>query len=332
MGLDINEFKRKIFQISQADEFEDLSLQLFYHQAKENPIYSRYIQLLGRDVTEIKSLGEIPFLPIELFKSKKIATGNLTPEVEFTSSGTSGNQTSSHFVPDLEIYRSSFLSGFNQFYGNIEEYCILALLPSYLERTGSSLIFMVDELIRKSNRSESGFYLFDLDELQLKLVQLKKSGTKTLLIGVSFALLDFAEKYPGDYSEVIFMETGGMKGRREELTRHELHASLKHSFNVSSIHSEYGMTELLSQAYSSGDGVFHCPAWMKILIRETDDPLAKSKPNKSGGIDVIDLANIYSCAFISTQDLGKTTDSGGFEVLGRFDQSDIRGCNLLINE
>jgi len=330
MELDINEFKRKIFQISTKDEFNELSLQLFYHQAAKNPIYSRFIQLLGKSPRDCKKLDDIPFLPIELFKSQRLITTGLEPEMEFTSSGTTSAQTSTHFVADLELYKSSFTACFENFYGKISDYSILALLPSYLERTGSSLVFMVDHLIAASNSEDSGFFLNNLEELHSTILKLKSQRKKVLVIGVSFALLELAEKFPGDYSGIAFMETGGMKGRRKELTREELHHALATSFGVKHIHSEYGMTELLSQAYSSGKGMFTCPQWMKVLIRDTDDPLSRSMPGKAGGIDIIDLANINSCAFVSTQDLGRKNENDEFEVIGRYDQSDIRGCNLLV--
>ncbi|MGB7393621.1 MAG: acyl transferase, partial [Pricia sp.] len=251
-------------------------------------------------------------------------------EVVFTSSGTTGSLTSRHYVKDIGVYEKSFRKAFFHFYGSISEYCVLALLPSYLEREGSSLIYMVDDLIQKSGHPESGFYLNDLKGLKNQLVQLEASGTKTLLIGVSFALLDLAETYPLKLQNTIIMETGGMKGRRRELIRDELHHILKSAFGVDRIHSEYGMTELLSQAYSKGNGHFETPPWMKILIRDTEDPLTYQPIGKTGGINVIDLANRNSCAFIATQDLGKMHPNGSFEILGRFDHSDVRGCNLMV--
>jgi hypothetical protein len=232
-------------------------------------------------------------------------------------------------VPDLKIYEQSFLNGFTSFYGPVDEYCILALLPSYLEREGSSLVYMVNELVSRSKHPDSGFYLYNLEELHQKLTILEKNQIKTMLIGVSFALLDLAEQAPIPLKNTIIMETGGMKGRRKELIREELHDMLKSAFQVAEIHSEYGMTELLSQAYSQGDGVFRTPPWMKIITRDTEDPLSLQSHGKTGGINIIDLANVYSCSFIATQDLGKTHSNGSFEVLGRFDHSDIRGCNLM---
>ena len=250
-------------------------------------------------------------------------------EIIFTSSGTTGSVASKHYVTDLNLYEQSYLKGFESSYGPIDAYCVLALLPSYLERDGSSLIYMVNDLIDKSKHPYSGFFLSDLPKLESVLRELETQKQKTLLIGVSFALLDFAETFKLELEHTIVMETGGMKGRRKELIRKELHEQLKRGFCLQHIHSEYGMTELLSQAYSLGDSLFECPPWMKILVRDTEDPLSLLPKGKTGGINVIDLANVNSCSFIATQDLGKLYESGKFEVLGRFDHSDIRGCNLM---
>ena len=278
----------------------------------------------------MKEVSDIPFLPIEFFKTHQIKTGDFEHEETFLSSGTTGANHSKHLVKDLSLYEDSYINAFKQFYGNIEDYCVLGLLPSYLERKGSSLIYMVDDLIRRSNHNESGFFLDNQAELIEILKKNVENNQKTILFGVSFALLDLAESYQIDLSDVIIMETGGMKGRRKELTRTELHAIYKNSFGVANIHSEYGMTELLSQAYSKGNGLFKTPRWMKVLIRDINDPFSYLQVNKTGGINVIDLANINSCSFIATQDLGKYS-AEGFEVLGRFDNSDLRGCNLLIS-
>lgn len=251
-------------------------------------------------------------------------------QIIFTSSGTTGAKTSQHVVTDISLYEKSFLKAFEHFYGPVSHYCILALLPAYLEREGSSLVYMVDSLITKSRHSNSGFYLNNLDDLKKQLMLLQKKGQKTLLIGVSFALLDLAETMRFPLKNTIVMETGGMKGRRREMIRSELHQILKNAFGVEQIHSEYGMTELLSQGYSKGHGIFNCPPWMKVLIRDTEDPLSIQKSGKNGGINIIDLANLNSCPFIATQDLGKVHPNGSFEVLGRFDHSDIRGCNLMV--
>lgn len=303
---------------------------IFRYQAVENEVYCQYIKALKVNVDKITEPEQIPFLPIEFFKTHEIITIPIAIGSKiFTSSGTTGSIQSKHYVNDIRIYEKSYRKGFEHFYGNIEEYCILALLPSYLEREGSSLIYMMDDLIKKSKHPQSGFYLNNYDELLLKLKQLQ--GQKTLLVGVTYALLDLVELLgSGDYKNLIIMETGGMKGKREELVREELHERLCKGFGVDVIHSEYGMTELLSQAYSKGNGVFDCPPWMKILIRDTNDPFTILPHNKTGGINVIDLANINSCSFIATQDLGRSLLDNSFEVLGRFDNSDIRGCNLLV--
>jgi phenylacetate-coenzyme A ligase PaaK-like adenylate-forming protein len=275
-------------------------------------------------------LEQIPFLPIQFFKSHKVVSNENPIQLTFTSSGTTGMATSKHFVTDITLYEESYRKGFSQFYGNIEDYVVLALLPSYLEREGSSLIYMVEDLIKMTNNPESGFYLHNHDELIEKLTRLDKAGQNVILIGVTFALLDLIEKHPFQLQNTIIMETGGMKGKRKEMIREELHEQLCQGFGVTAIHSEYGMTELLSQAYSLGNGVFECPSWMQILVRDTEDALTYVSEGKTGGINVIDLANVNSCSFIATQDLGKKNPNNSFEVLGRFDNSDIRGCNLMV--
>lgn len=320
----------QIFSISSVAEFEAASITIFKYQFKNNQVYNTFCTHLGKTDRSVKTLEEIPFLPIEFFKSKKVVSGSSETESIFTSSGTTGQNTSKHYIQDLNIYRKSYLKGFNLFYGDISEYCVLALLPSYLERKGSSLIYMINDLIEESNHPDSGFYLNDLSSLTEKIKTLESKGIKTLLIGVSFALLDLVEKHQLQLKNTIVMETGGMKGRRKELIREELHEILTKGFGVSKIHSEYGMTELLSQAYSHGNGIFKTPPWMKVLIRDTEDPFNYLRSGKSGGLNVIDLANLHSCAFIATQDLGKSYKDGSFEVLGRFDHSDIRGCNLMV--
>ncbi|WP_350293106.1 acyl transferase [uncultured Croceitalea sp.] len=318
-----------IFDIQNRNEFESLALKTFKFQYEHNTIYQAFCNHLNRSPKNVKGIIEIPFLPIQFFKSKQIVTATESPEIIFESSGTTGSSTSKHYVLDLNIYEKSYLKGFQRFYGPIEDYCILALLPSYLERQGSSLIYMADDMIKKSKHPASGFYLNNLKELKTTIEKLERSGTKTLLIGVSFALLDLIEQYRFTLKHIIIMETGGMKGRRKEIIRNELHTILKKGFGVNMIHSEYGMTELLSQAYSKGDGVFQCPPWMSVFTRDTENPLEILGVEKTGGINVIDLANINSCSFIATQDLGKTYKDDSFEVLGRFDHSDIRGCNLM---
>ena len=319
-----------IFKIQNQEEFKQVALNVFKHQFKNNKVYRSFCDLLYVHPSSINQVEEIPFLPIQFFKSRKILSSLEEVQETFTSSGTTGSITSKHFVTDVNLYIESYLKGFFHFYGNIEDYVVLALLPNYLERKGSSLVFMVDDLIQKSKNSESGFYLNNIDELAKKLTELDKKGQKVLLIGVSFALLDLIETAQFNLKNTIIMETGGMKGRRKELVREELHQILQNGFGVSEIHSEYGMTELLSQGYSNGNGVFDTPPWMKILTRDTEDALTIQQIGKTGGINVIDLANYNSCSFIATQDLGKVHKNGTFEVIGRFDNSDIRGCNLMV--
>jgi phenylacetate-coenzyme A ligase PaaK-like adenylate-forming protein len=327
----LNNLIENIFNIKTDAEFESLALAIFNYQAKENKIYSDFLANLHVNPKDVKSITQIPFLPIELFKSQIVFCGDVkNNEIVFSSSGTTGITTSKHYVKDIDVYTESFRKGFAHFYGDIKEYAVLALLPSYIEREGSSLIYMVNDLIKESNNTNSNFYLHNISELVNKLQDLEKSNQKTLLIGVSFALLDLVENYSLKLKNTIVMETGGMKGKRKELIREELHSTLSIGLGVNSIHSEYGMTELLSQGYSKGDGIFECPPWMKILTRDPYDPLSINGKDKIGGINVIDLTNIHSCSFIATQDLGKTHTDGSFEVIGRFDQSDIRGCNLMI--
>jgi len=320
---------KNVFNVKDAD-FEPLALQIFSYQAQNNKIYKSYLKHLNTDVSAVDSIKKIPFLPISFFKTHKILADKQKEEIIFSSSGTTGMQTSSHFVADLKLYEQSFLKGFQQFYGDVEEYCILALLPSYIEKGGSSLVYMTKTLIEKSKHSQSGFYLHNLDDLANTLETLNKKGQKTLLIGVSYALLDLIEKYQFNLKNTIVLETGGMKGYRKEMIKEEFYAVLKKGFGVSEIHSEYGMTELLSQAYSYNNGRFKTVPWLKILIRDINDPFDFLPLEKSGGINIIDLANIYSCSFIATQDLGKNHSDGTFSILGRFDDSDIRGCNLLV--
>jgi len=324
------DFNDTIFKIKSPAAFLKSSLEALKYQYINNTVYRDFFKNLGKDPFSIKTLQEIPFLPVELFRNHKIVTGNDHVEMIFESSGTTGVTPGKHFVKDISLYEESFLNAFSLFYGDPEEFMIAALLPSYIERSSSSLIYMVNNLIKRSIYKESGFYKENIKDLIQVLSNARKENQKALLIGVSFALLDLAEQISPDLSGVIVMETGGMKGRRKELTRSELHAILKEKFNVSTIHSEYGMTELMSQAYSKGGGIFYCPPWMKVLIRDPQDPLTiYSEPGRTGGINIIDLANINSCSFISTGDLGRIHEDGGFEVLGRFDNSDIRGCNLL---
>ena len=319
-----------IFTISNQKQFDKIALKVFRFQYENNLVYREFCDFLKTDIQKVKSIQQIPFLPIQFFKSHSVVSNTNPIQATFTSSGTTGMSTSKHLVTDVSIYEESYRKGFSQFYGNIEDYVVLALLPSYLEREGSSLIHMVDDLIQLSNQPESGFYLHNYDELIEKLIQLDQVGQNVILIGVTYALLDLVERHSFQLENTIIMETGGMKGKRKEMIREELHQKLCKGFGVNAIHSEYGMTELLSQAYSLGEGIFECPSWMQILVRDTEDALSYVREGKTGGINVIDLANINSCSFIATQDLGKKYSNGSFEVLGRFDHSDIRGCNLMV--
>ena len=324
--MDIN----RIFEITNSSQFNKLALEIFNFQYDNNTIYRNFCDYLGKSKSNVTTVKDIPYLPIEFFKSKKVITKNQKPQIVFESSGTTGQLVSKHYVSNLAIYVKSYLKTFEYFYGNIEDYCVLALLPSYMEREGSSLIYMVKDLIKKSRHPKSGFYPDNKVELLKTLISLDQSAGKNILIGVSYALLDLSEDHSINLKNTIIMETGGMKGRRTELVRDELHSILKRSFGLDAIHSEYGMTELLSQAYSKANGIFNCPPWMSVSIRETEDPLTTETFGKIGGINIIDLANIYSCSFIATQDLGRVYKDGSFEVLGRFDHSDVRGCNLMV--
>ena len=326
------ELEGKIFEVTN-DNFVSVAFEVFRFQYEFNPVYRRYCDTLKIDIAQISLPRQIPFLPISLFKTHQVVTTNFDEAVIFESSGTTQTTNSKHYVKDLDLYQKSFTSTFRLFYGDPAEWCILALLPSYLERNNSSLVMMADQLIQQSKHPQSGFYLTDHKSLDHTLQVLEKQGQKTLLIGVTFALLDFAEQFPMPLYYTTIMETGGMKGRREEMTRQQVHEILCNSFQLKQIHSEYGMTELLSQGYSTGDGLFKTPPWMSVLLREEDDPFAihlnPGLDTVTGIINVIDLANIYSCSFIATDDAGKLYPDGSFEVLGRVDNSDIRGCSLL---
>jgi phenylacetate-coenzyme A ligase PaaK-like adenylate-forming protein len=333
------EWNDKIFSVNK-ENFESLALEIFRFQYDNNPVYKNYTDALGINPATVKSIAQIPFLPIRFFKSHTVQTTSFSPQAIFESSGTTGSINSRHFVKDLSLYEESFTKTLEFFYGSINSYCIIGLLPSYLERENSSLVYMVEKLIQLSKHPQSSFYLNENEKLVTVLHELESQQQKTLLIGVTFALLDFAEQFsPGSYREnlkfTVLIETGGMKGRRKEMIRPQVHDILKQSFRLPFIHSEYGMTELLSQAYSKGEGIFHYPPWMKVLVRDDEDPLELRKPDFQsmayigGAINIIDLANIYSCSFIATDDLGKIYDDGSFEVLGRIDNSDLRGCSLL---
>ena len=332
------QWKDKVLAVTPSD-FDGLALDLFHFQYQNNIIYRQYIEVLNIDPQTVNGIGKIPYLPIRFFKSHKVASTSFEPSVVFESSGTTGTASSRHYVMDTSIYKECFTKAFEDFYGPVNDWCILGLLPSYLERTNSSLVFMVNELIRLSNHKRSGFYLNEFDDLLTTLVDLEKQEQKTLLIGVTFALLDFAafyvEQEASPLRHTIIMETGGMKGRKQEMIRPAVHDVLKQAFQVSAIHSEYGMTELLSQAYSKGSGIFKCPPWMKVLIRDEQNPFEIKLPRseavaETGAINIIDLANIYSCCFVATDDSGQVFSNGSFQVSGRIDNSDIRGCSLMI--
>ncbi len=324
-----DELRSKIFSITDSS-FTEIALEVFQFQYGECEIYRRYCILQKTSVQDVSTIEQIPFLPVELFKTHRIGTGNFIEQKTFISSGTTRDQSAQHYVHDIKLYEESILKGFQLFFGSPEQYCFLALLPSYLQKGNSSLVYMADFLIKETKHIRSGFFLYNHDDLFNILLSLEAASQKTILLGVSFALLDFAEKFKIHLNHTAVIETGGMKGRRQEITREALHDILKRSFGVKNIYSEYGMTELLSQAYFLEDQTFHCPPWMKILIRDVNDPLQIIDSDRTGAINIIDLANLDSCAFIATSDLGKKYHNGTFDVLGRMDYSDVRGCNLLM--
>jgi hypothetical protein len=311
-----------------ADQFLETAKELCVFQAKNNPVYNQWITLSNQSIDNLETINSIPFLPISFFKNQEVYIGE-KPSTLFESSGTTQDVVSKHWVADTNLYEASFLNCFQRFYGNPADYCIIGLLPSYLERKHSSLVYMVDKLIQASGHPQSGFYLNEFEKLDQVLTQLEANKTNTWFMGVSFGLIDFSTAYPQQLKFTTVIETGGMKGRKEELTKEALHALLKNNLGVNTIHSEYGMTELLSQAYSLGNGIFKCPPWMKVLVGEEQDPTAL-KAKGRGVLHIIDLANIYSCAFIATQDMGEVYEDGSFQVLGRLDHSDRRGCSLLV--
>jgi hypothetical protein len=335
MNYSEDEIEKDIFKVDAAG-FDELALKIFLFQYRNNELYRRFCNFLRVEPNEVKSLEQIPFLPIQFFKSHQVITTFFVPEITFESSGTTNAVNSRHFVKKLSLYSQSFKSAFRIFYGEARSYCVLGLLPSYLERSGSSLVYMVKNLVDESSNKSSGFFLYDHEQLQQTILQNEAKAIPTLLIGVTYALLDFAENSELKLKHTIVMETGGMKGKRKEMTRQEVHAVLTNRLGINKIHSEYGMTELLSQAYSSADGIFNCPPWMKVMLRAEDDPLNILKPSRSEGmqqtgvVNIIDLANLYSCAFIATDDVGRLYHDGSFEILGRLDNSDIRGCGLMI--
>lgn len=323
----IPSFVNNLLQVN-STAFNKAALELFSFQYSNNTVYGGFVDALARTAQKVETIETIPFLPISFFKTHAVKTTAFEPEQVFESSGTTKTVQSKHLVKSLRLYEDSFFHGFTLQYGTVKDYCILGLLPSYLERKHSSLVYMVQRMMDESAHPLNGFFLEDVDELVKRLQQLEQQQQKTLLIGVTFGLLDFAEKYQLPLQHTIVMETGGMKGRREEMTREEVHLQLKKSFSLTKIHSEYGMTELLSQAYSKGDGIFYCPPWMKVLVREEDDPMQIRTTGK-GALNMIDLANVYSCGFIATDDIGEVFEDGSFRVMGRLDNSDIRGCSLL---
>lgn len=323
----IPSFVNNLFELSDAS-FNEVALQEFQFQYSQNKVYRSFCDALGRDVEKTRSINAVPFLPISFFKTHQVVSTAFEPEQLFESSGTSQTIQSKHYVKSLSLYEDAFTHGFIRQYGRPEEFCFLGLLPSYLERSHSSLVYMVQKLMEQSGHEHNGFYLNNFQQLYEKLQLLEQQQQKTILIGVTFGLLDFAEQYQLPLKHTIIMETGGMKGRREEMTREQVHQQLKKSFSASAIHSEYDMTELLSQAYSKEDGIFYCPPWMKVLVRDEDDPMHISTTGK-GAINIIDLANVYSAGFIATDDVGEVFEDGSFRVLGRMDNSDIRGCSLL---
>ncbi|MCU0347782.1 MAG: acyl transferase [Saprospiraceae bacterium] len=331
--------RQHIYQQIQAFDgagFEPLALEVFRFQAAFNPLYARYTSLLNIDIQSVSKMEAIPFLPIQFFKNHEIKTGEWPAETVFTSSGTTGEATSRHHVRDLDFYKKNTVHGFQQQYGDPANWLVLALLPSYLERTGSSLVVMAEHFIQLSKHPQSGFFLKNIEDLIKILAERSPKNPQSairnpvILIGVSFALLDLAERQSLDLQHVTIMETGGMKGRRRELTRSELHGFLQEKFNVPAIHSEYGMTELFSQAYSTGQGIFRPAPTLRAFAREITDPLTLQQPGKTGILNLIDLANFDTCAFIATDDLGRVFPDGSFEVLGRLDNSDVRGCNLMV--
>ncbi|MFN8308973.1 MAG: acyl transferase [Chitinophagales bacterium] len=317
----------RFWEVTEAN-FESAALEVFAFQYERIAIYRAFCNSLGRNPARVGSFYDIPFLPVSFFKTHRIAATEILIEKTFESSTTGGGLPSKHEVESLAFYETSFLKGFENFYGNVEQYGILALLPSYMERGTSSLLYMTEQLIRKSNCEASDFFKDDFQKLTEAILKVRQAGKRPFLLGVTYALLDFAATFPQDLSDCIIMETGGMKGRRAELTRDEVHGILKKSFGVKQIHSEYGMTELLSQAYSKGEGIFQCQPWMRVLVRDSSDPLCLLRKDGSGALNIIDLANYFSCSFIATEDAGRIQGTT-FEVIGRLDHTDVRGCNLM---
>lgn len=334
MGLEIpkaSDLESEVFAVSNEKQFDLIALKVFEFQFYHNNIYNQYCRILNKTPETVISSSQIPFLPISFFKSHQVITTSFEPELVFESSGTTGSTTSRHYIKHASVYQRSFNKAFSLFFGDVKNSCILGLLPSYLERSNSSLVYMVDHLIKESGNKNSGFYLYNYSTLLDVIRKMEESGTQTILFGVSYALLEFANQFPGQLKHIKIIETGGMKGRQKEMAKSELYYTLKSAFDLDHIYSEYGMTELLSQAYAK-DGIYTCPPWMKIILRDETDPLTTSELGNitSGAINVIDLANIYSCSFIATDDIGKIYSNETFEVLGRLDNSDIRGCSLMV--
>lgn len=327
--MDISDLKARVDKISSTD-FEAVALDVFRYQSRHNLVYQRFLEHLQTDLANVENVSDIPYLPIEFFKNFDITSAQFEPALVFESSSTSGIGVSKHLVDTPQRYTDSFVKSFHFAFGNPSQYCHLALLPSYLERQHSSLVYQVDHFIKNSVYPQSAFYLSDMDALHHQLMNNEQAGIPTVLWGVTYALLDLAERYSMKLKHTRIIETGGMKGRRKEITRYELHDILSKAFGVSEIGGEYGMTELLSQAYSSANGIYHCPPQMRIIVREINDPFSKPLIARHGIVNVCDLSNIQSCAFIATSDLGKVYDNGEFEILGRVDYSDTRGCNLLV--
>jgi len=326
------EFARRVFSITNESAFRQIALEVYHFQYYNNPVYRLFCDTIDRTPAQVVALQQVPFLPISFFKTHEIRCFDAAPEAIFRSSGTTGMEQSRHLVKDLELYRESFTRCFERFYGKVQNYCVLGLLPSYLERVDSSLVYMVQQLIRSSGHPDSGFYLYDHQQLASVLRRLENKGQKTLLIGVTFALLDFARAFPMKLSHTTIMETGGMKGRGKELVREEVHQMLANAFQTGIIHSEYGMTEMLSQAYANGAGRYSTPPWLKVFVRDETDPLScidAQQKTISGALNVVDLANLYSCSFIATEDLARLYSDGSFEILGRMDNTDVRGCSLM---
>jgi phenylacetate-coenzyme A ligase PaaK-like adenylate-forming protein len=321
-----------IFHSFSDTDFQHHAIALFHYQYEHNDVYHSFCNMLKINPKKVTKITQIPFLPVSFFKTHQVKTGNFVPETEFWSSGTTGAETSRHCIKNVLFYERTFLHAFEHFYGDPSQYCFLALLPNYLEQKHSSLTYMMNKFIINSKYAESGFYLYNFDELYTKIVHLMQKKIKTILFGVSFALLDFARQFTFEFPDLIVFETGGMKGRRPEMVKEELHHILCNAFGVKHIHSEYGMCELLSQAYSSGNNQFATPPWMKLLLRDEKDPLCCSETITSGAINIIDFANVYSCAFIATDDFGKKLPDGLIEILGRLDVAQLRGCNLLYED